>query len=165
MSVLVAGVGNIFFGDDGFGPEVIRALTAAPPAGAKVLDFGIRGLHLAYELLDGYEHAILIDAVPRGGDPGTVYVIEPDLNVAGASPDAHRMDLQNVFAFVRTLGGEPPPVTLVGCEPSAACEGIGLSEPVARAVEPAAEIVRKLVEQPPAATLRHLEKEKSWSEV
>jgi len=152
MNLLVAGVGNIFFGDDGFGPGVIRALAdappdAAPPAGVKVEDFGIRGMHLAYELLAGYDRAILIDLVPRGGEPGTLYVIEPDTSAKGVAPDAHRMDLQNVFAFVRVLGGEPPPITLVGCEPSVVDEGIGLSEPVERAVETAVGIVRKLIDR------------------
>ena len=75
--ILIAGIGNIFFGDDGFGCEVARVLALDPPAGAKVEDFGIRGLHLAYELLAAYEHAVLIDAVPRGETPGTLYVIEP----------------------------------------------------------------------------------------
>jgi hydrogenase maturation protease len=148
MNVLVAGVGNIFFGDDGFGPEVIRLLEREPvPEAKKVEDFGIRGMHLAYELLAGYDRAILIDTVPRGGEPGTLYVIEPDVNAKGGSPDAHGMDLLNVFAFVRVLGGEPPPITLVGCEPSAVDEGIGLSAPVERAVEGAAELVRKLIRQ------------------
>ncbi|HEY0382378.1 MAG TPA: hydrogenase maturation protease [Candidatus Elarobacter sp.] len=148
MSVLVAGVGNVFFGDDGFGPEVARLLGAqAPLSGAKVEDFGIRGLHLAYELLNGYERAILIDAVPRGDAPGTLYVIEPDATVLPATPDAHRMDLGNVFAYLRTLGGEPPPVTIVGCEPKNIEPGMGLSPVVARSVDGAAALVRRLIDQ------------------
>ena len=147
VSVLVAGVGNIFFGDDGFGPQVARALAREPLAGGKVEDFGIRGLHLAYELVSGYEHAIVVDAAPRGGVPGTLYVIEPDLGAAGSGPDAHRMDLQNVFAFVRALGGEAPPITLVGCEPATTEAGIGLSPQVEGAVEPAARLVRQLFER------------------
>jgi len=142
---LVAGVGNLFFGDDGFGPEVARRLAAAPPEGAKIEDYGIRGLHLAYELLADYERAILIDALPGGGTPGTLYVVEPNLEVPGGAPDAHRMDVQNVFAFVRMLGGTPPPITIVGCEPEAVEEGIGLSPAVAQAVEPAAQLVRRLL--------------------
>jgi hydrogenase maturation protease len=158
MSVLVAGVGNIFFGDDGFGPAVAQALAREPLAGAKVEDFGIRGLHLAYELLAGYERAIVIDAVPRGGAPGTLYVIEPDARAAPAGgPDAHRMDLHNVFAFARALGGEAPPVLLVGCEPSEVAEGIGLSERVERAVEGAVRLVRRLVEEPGAAAFASAE--------
>ena len=150
--VLVAGVGNVFFGDDGFGPEVVRRLAEEPHAEAKIEDFGIRGLHLAYELLNGYQHAILVDAVPRGDAAGTLYVIEPDSDVAAATPDAHRMDLGNVFAFLRMLGGESPPITIVGCEPSAAEEQIGLSEPVQSAVQPAADLVRRLVAETSRST-------------
>lgn len=148
MSVLVAGVGNIFLSDDGFGPEVARALGSEPVDGAKIEDFGIRGMHLAYELLAGYERAILVDAVPRGGVPGTVYVIEPDVSVPGATADAHRMDLGNVFAFVRALGGEPPPIVLVGCEPESIAEGIGLSAAVQGAVPAAVRAVRNLLAAP-----------------
>jgi hydrogenase maturation protease len=147
MRLLVAGVGNIFFGDDGFGPEVARALAAEPPGGAEVRDFGIRGLHLAYELLAGYDGAILIDAVPRGGAPGTLYVLEPDVRARSAMPDAHGMDLGNVFALMATLGGEAPPITLVGCEPACTEEGIGLSEPVRAAVPPAMDVVRRLIRE------------------
>jgi hydrogenase maturation protease len=143
--ILVAGVGNIFFGDDGFGPEVARALQRDPPAEAKVEDFGIRGLHLAYEMLAGYDRAILIDVVPRGDAPGTLYVIEPDAEAPREAPDAHRMDVQNVFAYVRVLGGEPPPVTIVGCEPLTTESGMDLSEPVQRSVAAAAALVRRLI--------------------
>ena len=153
MTVLVAGVGNIFFGDDGFGSEVARVLAAEPISGAKIEDYGIRGLHLAYELVAGYDRAIVIDAVPRGGTPGTLYVIEPDVSGPAATPDAHRMDLANVFAFVRTIGGDPPPITIVGCEPSAADEQIGLSEPVRSAVQPAADLVRRLVAETSRSTI------------
>ncbi len=142
---LVAGVGNIFFGDDGFGSEVLRVLQSERIEDVKFEDFGISGLHLGYELLAGYERAIVIDLVSRGGAPGTLYVIEPDLGTAGPPPDAHRMDLQSVFGFVRTLGGDPPPIELVGCEPQTTEEGIGLSAPVAAAIEPAVALVRKLV--------------------
>jgi len=147
MRLLVAGIGNIFFGDDGFGPEVARALAAQPVRGVTIEDYGIRGLHLAYEMLAGYDRAILIDAMPRGGTPGTLYVAEPEMSDAGGAPDAHRMDLQNVFALIRMIGGEPPPITIVGCEPSGIEETIGLSEPVADAVLPAVELVRRLVSE------------------
>lgn len=143
--VLVAGVGNIFFGDDGFGPAVAQRLAQDGLPDARVEDFGIRGLHLAYELLAGYEAAVLIDAVPKGGEPGTLYVIEPEPVVCTQTPDAHRMDLQNVFASVRMLGGEPPPVTIVGCEPATVEDGIGLSAPVQRAVDEALPLVRRIV--------------------
>jgi hydrogenase maturation protease len=147
MRLLVAGIGNIFFGDDGFGSQVARVLAESPIEDVKIEDFGIRGLHLAFEMVSGYERAFLIDAVPRGGAPGTLYVIEPDVAEPKGVPDAHRMDLQNVFAFVRTIGGEPPPVTVVGCEPSVSAEEIGLSDAVSAAVIPAAELVRRLVEK------------------
>jgi hydrogenase maturation protease len=145
VNVLVAGVGNVFFGDDGFGPEVARVLAQEPVPNAKVEDFGIRGLHLAYELLNGYERAIIVDAVPRGDVPGTLYVIEPDTTVLPATPDAHSMDLGNVFAYVRTLGGEPPPLTIVGCEPENIEPGMGLSDVVQRSVDGAAALVRRLL--------------------
>jgi len=152
--MLVAGVGNVFFGDDGFGPEVARVLLGEPLDGAKVEDFGIRGLHLAYELLNGYEHAILIDAVPRGERPGTLYVIEPQAEVAASTPDAHRMDLQNVFGYLRVLGGEPPPLTIVGCEPETTDPGMGLSGPVAQSVDAAVALVRRLVGEKLAPQIR-----------
>ncbi len=147
MRILVAGVGNIFFGDDGFGPEVVRALETDRFDGVTIEDYGIRGVHLAYELTSGYDRAFLIDAVPRGGAPGSLYVLEPDPRETSGTPDAHRMDLESVFAYVRTIGGDLPPVTIVGCEPASAQEGIGLSEPVAGAVRLAVDLVRQLVHQ------------------
>jgi hydrogenase maturation protease len=131
VKLLVAGIGNIFFGDDGFGPEVARELAREPIDGVTIEDYGIRGLHLAYDLVSGYD--------------GTLYVIEPELPATDAAPDPHRMDLENVFAFIRTIGGQPPPITIVGCEPSGTGEEIGLTEPVRRAIGPAAGIVRRLV--------------------
>ena len=161
--VLVAGVGNVFFGDDGFGPEVVRRLREEPREDAKIEDFGIRGLHLAYELLNGYQHAILVDAVPRGDAAGTLYVIEPDRDVAPATPDAHRMDLGNVFAYLRMLGGESPPITIVGCEPETTEPGMGLSETVTRSVDAAAALVRRLLDQQLAAHSRESIGGTSWS--
>ena len=152
--MLVAGVGNVFFGDDGFGPEVARAIAAAPPDDAKVEDFGIRGLHLAYELLNGYEHAVLIDAVPRGEPPGTLYVIEPRGDVPAATPDAHRMYLSNVFGYLRVLGGEPPPLTIVGCEPATVEPGMGLSAEVTRSLDAAVALVRRIVDEKRAPRAR-----------
>jgi hydrogenase maturation protease len=145
VKLLVAGVGNIFFGDDGFGPEVARALVAEPIEGVTIEDYGIRGLHLAYEMLAGYDRVFLVDAMPRGGVPGSLYVAEPEMHDAGTAPDAHRMDLENVFGLMRMIGGDSPPVTIVGCEPSDAAETIGLSEPVRYAIQPAVELVRRLV--------------------
>lgn len=152
MRVLVAGIGNIFFADDGFGCAVAQALAREPQApDAKIEDFGIRGLHLAYELLAGYDRAILVDAAPRGGVPGTLYVIEPEVDVSGVAPDAHRMDVQNVFAFLRMLGGEPPPITIVGCEPETVEPAMGLSAVVTGAIAPAAALVRRLLDEQRAA--------------
>jgi hydrogenase maturation protease len=164
VRLLVAGIGNIFFGDDGFGPEVARALAPDEFPGVKIEDFGIRGLHLAYELLSGYDRAFLIDAVPRGGRPGTLYLIEPESARSATMPDAHRMDLENVFAFLDLLGGTPPPITLIGCEPSQIDEEIGLSQPVRDMVVPAADLVRKLLSETLAATNGGGKESKVWSE-
>ena len=146
---LIACVGNIFLGDDGFGVEVARRLSAHPlPDGVQVADFGIRGVHLAYELAEkAYESTILVDATARGGAPGTVYLIEPDPGgwIAGDggsdATDAHGMDPRAVFGLVRTLGGTPGRVLLVGCEPASVEEEMGLSEPVAAAVDEAVALI------------------------
>jgi len=148
----VAGIGNIFFGDDGFGPAVARALAADDFPGVKIEDYGIRGLHLAYELASGYDRAFLIDAVPGGAAPGTLYLVDPGSPEHETVPDAHRMDLENVFGFLRVIGGEAPPITLVGCEPAQTDDGIGLSQPVSDAVGPAAELVRRLLSETLTAT-------------
>jgi hydrogenase maturation protease len=149
-SVLVAGVGNIFLGDDGFGVEVARRLSAELlPANVRVADYGIRGIHLAYQLLDGYDTLILVDAVSRGEPPGTLFVIEPDLTgPASGDPlmDAHDLDPASVLRLVRHLGGRLDRVFVVGCEPQRTEECIGLSAPVERAVDEAARMVRKLVD-------------------
>ncbi|HEY7955548.1 MAG TPA: hydrogenase maturation protease [Polyangia bacterium] len=145
--VLIAGVGNLFLGDDGFGVEVARRLAEGPlPDGVEVFDAGIRGLHLAYRLLDGYELLVAVDAVSRGGEPGTVYVIEPELDDDAAKLDAHSLDLPSVFAMVRTLGGQLGRVLVVGCEPAAIEEGIGLSPSVQAAVEPTVQRIRQLTQ-------------------
>ncbi len=150
--LLVAGVGNIFLGDDGFGVEVAGRLAGqSMPDGVHVADFGIRGVHLAYELMDGYDELILVDAVPRGERPGTVYVIEPDMEApapeTGIPMDAHGMDPETVFGTLRQLGGRLERALVVGCEPEDTSEGMGLSEPVGRAVDEAVRAVRELVEQ------------------
>ena len=145
---LVAGVGNIFLGDDGFGCEVARRLAAARslPDGVKVEDFGIRGLHLAYELLDGYDVLILVDTMGRNEDPGTLTVMEVDPNVeGGVAPDAHDMDPATMLALLTDMGGKVGRVLVVGCEPAEVGEGIGLSDPVAAAVEEAMGVVHELV--------------------
>ena len=174
--MLIAGVGNIFLGDDGFGVEVARRLAGVElPDWVRVADYGISGMHLAYDLASGYESAILIDAVPRGGPPGTVYVIEPERHrapaaagVAGPPPgpalaeapaaampggplaggalfDAHGMQPDVVFGVLDLLGAETGQVLIVGCEPANADYGIGLSDPVAAAVDEAVRVVLDLV--------------------
>lgn len=146
--VLVAGVGNIFLGDDGFGSEVARRLADEPfPQSVRVEDFGIRGVHLAYELLEGYDTAIIVDATQRGGAPGTIYVIEPDPNApAGPAPlDGHSLAPGEVLARLSALGGEVGHVLVVGCEPESVDEQMGLSAPVAEAVDEAVRVVRRLV--------------------
>ncbi len=153
--VLVAGVGNIFFGDDGFGCEVARRLAAETlPPEVVVEDYGIRGTHLAYEMLAGYERAILIDAVSRGAEPGTLFVIEPDVAAMAGVPDAHGMDLSTVFGMLRMLGGDVPEIRIVGCEPASIDESIGLSEPVERAIDAAVSQVRSLLAQAPDRAAR-----------
>ena len=118
-SVLIAGIGNVFLADDGFGVEVARLLAQRElPAGVKVADFGIRGMDLAYELQEDYDAAILVDAVPRGGEPGTLYVIEPDPAQAEGMLDAHGMDPVRVLGLAQVLGSIPPRVLVVGCEPA-----------------------------------------------
>ena len=147
MKVLVAGVGNVFLGDDGFGVEVLRRLSEEPlPEGVELFDAGIRGLHLAHRLLEGYDLFVAIDLIARGGVPGTLYVVEPDLEVPPAQPDAHAIDLPSVFCTVRALGGKLGRVLVVGCEPAELVERMGLSAAVAAAVDPAACRVRQLAE-------------------
>jgi hydrogenase maturation protease len=149
--VLIAGLGNIFLGDDGFGVEVVRLLKGELlPEGVRVADYGIRSLHLAYEMTGtSYDLTLLIDASPRGGKPGSLYVIEPVLDAvpSAAVPDAHSVSPDGVFASIRALGGEPGRVLVLGCEPQSVEEGMGLSPVVARAARQAVGLVRELVER------------------
>jgi hydrogenase maturation protease len=148
-TVLIAGVGNVFFGDDGFGVEVARRLCAeALPADVEVVDYGIGGIHLAFRLLDPLRLLVVVDVSPRGGAPGTLYVIEPEVEdaAAGAGGEAHGMHVPAVLATARGMGAILPPVRIVACEPLDVAERIGLSTPVAAAVEPAARLVRELIE-------------------
>jgi hydrogenase maturation protease len=144
--ILVAGVGNVRFGDDGFGVEVARRLAAAGelPANVEVWDAGIRSFHLAFRLLDEWELFVAIDLVARGGAPGTLYVLEPELGDAPAPASAHSMDLRTVFGMVRTLGGRLGRSLIVGCEPGELVSRTGLSPAVSAAVEPAARRVLAL---------------------
>jgi hydrogenase maturation protease len=147
---LVAGVGNIFFGDDGFGVEVARRLSASSlPEGTRVVDYGIRGVHLAYDLLAGFELVIIADCVPRGGVPGTLYLIEPDLDAVCDFDDAHGMQLPAVFASVRTLGGRLPPIRIVGCEPANTSPHIGLSPAIHGALAGALQMIHHAIARPP----------------
>jgi hydrogenase maturation protease len=152
-SVMVAGIGNIFLGDDGFGVEVANRLAARPhPPGVRVEDFGIRGVHLAYELLDGYDALVLVDAVAMGEAPGVLAVIEPEPDGALATGDdaahvvdAHSMSPDVVLAVLARLGGSVDQIYVVGCEPASLEEGIGLSPEIAAAVDEAVDLCDRLV--------------------
>ena len=145
--VLVAGVGNIFLGDDGFGPEVVRRLADRPlPPDVRVVDYGIRGMHLAYDLLDGVDLLVLVDAAPRGGRPGEVVLLEVGAgHLGGGDFDAHGMEPTAMLASLGCLGGTLPRTYVVGCEPADTSEGIGLSPPVGAAVDGAVETVAGLL--------------------
>lgn len=153
--LLVACVGNIFLGDDGFGPAVAaeldaRGLLAGLP-GVRLEDYGIRSVHLVYDLLEGYDVVVLVDTVGRQTGPaGELYVIEPDLGEAGEQPDEARLDPHSLppggaLALVPVLGGSVRRILVVGVQPESMADGIGLSGPVAAAVSPAAELVADVV--------------------
>jgi len=153
--ILVAGIGNIFLGDDGFGVEVIKRLSAHEfPASVRVADFGIRGFDLAYALQDGYETTILVDAFPHGQTPGTVSLVEPDLGRLNdsehATVETHGMNPLNVLRMAKAMNGRLNEVLLVGCEPATfgGEEGqMGLSRPVEAALDEAARMIVSLVEK------------------
>lgn len=152
MRTLVAGFGNVFFGDDAFGPEVIRELAAgeAPADGVRVRDFGISGMHLALEMLEPYDRIVLVDAIARDGDPGTLYALEPDEVDAPAVPDGHAMDVRAVLALYaqlrRDLNTEKnPEIIIIGCVPASLAEGMSLSGPVRAAVGTAADMIRSRI--------------------
>jgi hydrogenase maturation protease len=167
-AVLVAGIGNIFMTDDGFGVEVVRRLSERElPAGVELVDVGIRGMHLAYQLLDGYAALVLVDTTARGGEPGQLYLLEHDLSQIQAPaddpaddsvdnisvPDAHDMGPDTVLALLGSLAtasGQTPTaglrrVLVVGCEPASTEDGIGLTDPVAASVDRAATAVTRVV--------------------
>jgi hydrogenase maturation protease len=150
VRTLVGGCGNVFLADDGFGVEVVARLRDHDlPEGVTLRDVGIRGVHLVYELLDGWDTVILIDASPRGGAPGELYLIEPDPEMDPAEIpmlDAHGMNPDAVLAMVRILGGELGRILVVACEPAEITERIGLSPVVAAAVDEAVSMVRDLVD-------------------
>ena len=151
--VLVAGIGNIFLGDDAFGSEVAQRLSADEwPDGVRVSDFGIRGLDLAFALLDGYETVVLVDAMPRGNEPGAICVLEAEAPEPGSvAVDAHAMDPMRVLAAARSMGACWNRLLVVGCEPAPGAAdpdgpgGLGMSPAVQQAVGEAAQIVRRLV--------------------
>lgn len=157
MRLLVAGIGNIFLSDDGFGPEVLARLRGHPvPADVEVTDYGIRGVHLAYRLLDGVGTLVLVDAAPHGKAPGTVSLLEVDpaeianIGVAaaeGASPpvDAHGMEPVAVLRMLSSLGGTVDRVLVVACEPRVVEEGLGLSPEVEAAVPAAVALIQELL--------------------
>jgi hydrogenase maturation protease len=159
---LIACLGNIFLGDDGFGVEVAQRLTGQElPAGVRVTDYGIRGMHLAYDLAEGFDTTILVDAMQRGDEPGTIYVVEPDpaQRPAGDAAlslfNAHGMQPDVVLDLAGTLGIEAGRVLVVGCEPANLDEGMGLSPAVAAAVDEAVRVVIRLVTQPRYDEERH----------
>jgi hydrogenase maturation protease len=152
--VLVAGIGNIFMGDDAFGVEVARRLAERPlPAGVEVGDFGIRGIDLMYALGEGYDAAVFVDAVPRGESPGTLSVIEPELEEGDATIDAHGMDPVKVMSLARQVGNVPERILVVGCEPAVRMTGdeeevVGeLSEPVRAAIDDAVGLVESVIKE------------------
>jgi hydrogenase maturation protease len=146
--ILVAGLGNIFLGDDGFGVEVARRLASENlPDRVKVADIGIRGVHLAYEMLEDYEMTIFVDTVAKGDAPGTIYVIRHEPEEADpVAVDAHSMSPDSVLALLDNLGGRATNVWIVGCEPADTEERIGLSDTASAAVEEAVRVVWELIE-------------------
>jgi hydrogenase maturation protease len=154
--ILVAGIGNVFLGDDGFGVALVDRLARSRlPAGVEAVDFGVRGMDLAFAMQDGYDAVVLLDATPRGEPPGTLYVIEVEEqdDDAPAAPDAHGMDPVKVLALVRAFGGVAPRTFVVGCEPQTRVSPeaeelvVSLSEPVRAALDPAVKLVESLIDQ------------------
>lgn len=152
VRVLVAGIGNIFMADDAFGVEVARRLAVRElPRGVEVKDFGIRGMDLVYALGEGYDAVVLVDAVPRGEPPGTLFVVEPEIDEAEVGLDGHGMDPVKVLGLARQLGAVPERVLVVGCEPQVVMTGDEdelrgeLSEPVRACLDAAVQLVESVV--------------------
>jgi hydrogenase maturation protease len=153
--ILVAGIGNAFLRDDGFGGKVAERLSQRElPPGVEVFDFGTGGLDLAYEVMRGYHGLVLVDASRQGEEPGTLYVMEPDESEFegpiedGDVIDPHGMDPQTVLRFVKAVGGWPGKVVVIACEPAPVEEmGFGLSKEVENAVDGAVELVLNTVEE------------------
>ena len=158
--ILVAGIGNIFLGDDGFGPEVMRHVAGQSlHPDVHAVDYGIRGMHLAYDLLEHWRALVLVDAVPDRGAPGTVHVFEADHQTLSptAGLEAHSIDPAAVFATLRTLGGSPPQTIVIGCEVANTDEGIGLSAPVMAAVPLAVTAINEVLVDLAIRTTEHAE--------
>ena len=146
--ILVAGIGNIFLGDDGFGPEVMRHVVGqSVGADVRLVDYGIRGMHLAYDLLEDWHALVLVDALPDRGAPGTLHVFEADHETLSSTAglEAHSMDPAAVFATLKALGGTAPQTIVVGCEVENIDEGMGLSEAVSAAVPSAITAIREVL--------------------
>jgi hydrogenase maturation protease len=170
--ILVAGIGNIFLGDDAFGVEVAQRLARSElPDGVRVVDFGIRGLDLAYALLEDHQAVILVDATPRGGTPGMLYLLEPTIDDApdeiAVSPlaDPHAMDPVKVMRLAASMGGKLDRMRLVDCEPvpleNEDDMRMELSEPVRTAVDRAVEVIKEMV----VDLLTHAESDASINDV
>jgi hydrogenase maturation protease len=153
--ILIAGIGNVFLGDDGFGVALADSLARrALPAGIDVRDFGIRGMDLAFAMQEGYDAVVLLDATPRGQAPGTLYVIEVDPAEAAPAVDTHGMDPVKVLGLARSLAaGDLPRTFVVGCEPQTRMTGdegeivARLSEPIRAALDPAVKLVESLLDE------------------
>jgi hydrogenase maturation protease len=153
--ILVAGIGNAWLRDDGFGPEVAKVLLEGKmPDGVTVLDFGSGGLDLAYEVMRGYDALVLLDVSKQGGEPGTLYVMEPDEeSVPGAIDDGdvinpHGMDPQTMLRFVKSVGAWPGKVVVIACEPADVEEmGWGLTDQVKQAVDRAIDLVVETIKE------------------
>jgi hydrogenase maturation protease len=148
--IVVAGVGNVFLRDDAFGVEVVRELARTPqPPGVEIRDYGIRGVHLVYDLLNGCDLFVLVDASPRGDPPGTVTVLEAELpeGQPQASPviDGHSLTPDGILALLASLGGRPGRSLIVACEPADIGAGMGLSDPVRAAVPHAVRAVQEIL--------------------
>ncbi|MCZ4077139.1 hydrogenase maturation protease [Rhodococcus sp. H36-A4] len=151
--ILVAGIGNIFLGDDGFGPEVLRRMGGRTlPPGVRAVDYGIRGMHLSYDLLGSADIAapqelIIVDAVPDRGSPGTLRAFEVTAeDLDGGAVDPHSMDPGSVLISLGALGGELPRTIVVGCQVFSVEDGIGLSPPLLAVVDDAVELVLDTVD-------------------
>jgi hydrogenase maturation protease len=150
MSALIAGIGNPFFGDDGFGLEVVKRLQSAGelPGKPRVVDVGASTVHLLFELMQPFDLLLIVDAAARGGEPGTLYLIDPEDSGAtsdGQAPDGHALDLVTLFELLKQLDIRPPATWIVGCEPLELTEPMELSSPVQSAVPRAVEMIQRIL--------------------